>query len=112
LRLDAEVQLSNISLTELLELGRLHPVGQANPAVQFFARDLTHARPLQRMGKDRQHVKLWVTNGTVTHECVWWNAGEGSLPVGRFDLAFTPQINSYNGRTAVQLKVLDWRAAG
>jgi single-stranded-DNA-specific exonuclease len=112
LRLDAEVQLSTISLTGLLELGRLHPVGQANPAVQFFARDLTHARPLQRMGKDRQHVKLWVTDGTITHECVWWNAGEGSLPVGRFDLAFTPQINSYNGRTAVQLKVLDWRAAG
>jgi single-stranded-DNA-specific exonuclease len=112
LRLDAEVQLSTISLTGLLELGRLHPAGQANPAVQFFARDLMHARPLQRMGKERQHVKLWVTDGTITHECVWWNAGEGSLPVGRFDLAFTPQINSYNGRTAVQLKVLDWRAAG
>jgi single-stranded-DNA-specific exonuclease len=111
LRLDAEVQLSDISLTGLTELARLHPVGQANPAVQFFARGVSHARPLQRMGKDRQHVKLWVTDGRVTHECVWWNAGEGSLPVGQFDLAFAPQINSYNGRTAVQLKVLDWRAA-
>lgn len=111
LRLDAEVRLSDISLTGLEELGRLHPVGQANPPVQFFARGLTHARPLQRMGKERQHVKLWVTDGTVTHESIWWNAGNGSLPVGQFDLAFTPQINSYNGRTAVQLKVLDWRAA-
>lgn len=111
LRLDAEVRLSEISLTGLEELGRLHPVGQANPPVQFFVRGVTHARPLQRMGKERQHVKMWVTDGTVTHEGVWWNAGSGSLPVGQFDLAFSPQINSYNGRTAVQLKVLDWRPA-
>jgi len=111
LRLDAEVQLGEISLASLAELGRLHPIGQANPPVQVFARGVGHARPLQRMGKERQHVKLWVTDGNVTHECVWWNAGGGSLPVGRFDLAFTPQINSYGGRTSVQLKVLDWQPA-
>jgi len=45
------------------------------------------------------------------HEAVWWGAGNESLPVGRFDLAFAPQINSYNGRRIVQLKVLDWRKA-
>jgi hypothetical protein len=31
------------------------------------------------------------------------------VPAGRFDLAFSPQINDYNGRRIVQLKVLDWR---
>jgi hypothetical protein len=31
--------------------------------------------------------------------------------VGAFDLAFAPQVNDFNGRTTVQLKVLDWRAA-
>lgn len=111
LRLDAEVGLADVSLTSLAELGRLHPIGQANPPVQIMSCGLSHARPLQRMGKNRQHVKLWVTDGETTHECVWWNAGEGSLPVGQFDLAFAPQINSYNGRTSVQLKVLDWRPA-
>jgi hypothetical protein len=42
---------------------------------------------------------------------VLWNAKEGSLPVGKFDLAFVPELNSYNGNTRVQLKVLDWREA-
>ena len=112
LRLDAEVKLAQISMTGIAELDRLRPIGQENPPVQFFARGVTHARPLQRMGKDRQHVKLWVTDGKTTHECVWWNAGEGSLPVGTFDLAFAPQVNDFNGRSSVQLKVLDWRAAG
>ena len=53
---------------------------------------------------------MWVAGGTMTHEAVWWNAGEGSLPVGKFDLAFAPSLNVFNGRTTVQLKVLDWRA--
>jgi len=30
--------------------------------------------------------------------------------VGRFDVAFVPQVNEFNGRRAVQLKILDWRA--
>jgi len=28
---------------------------------------------------------------------------------GQFDLAFAPQVNEFNGRRPVQLKVLDWR---
>jgi len=111
LRLDSEVKLAEINLDSLAELDQLKPTGQGNPAVQFFARNLTHAKPLQRMGANKQHVKLWVTDSTATHEAVWWNAGNGSLPVGRFDLAFAPAINEFNGRTTVQLKVLDWRPA-
>lgn len=110
-RLDAAVGLDEISLPSLAELDKLGPVGQGNPAVQFFARSLTHQRPLQRMGSDKQHVKLWVTDGVTTHEAVWWGAGNESLPVGRFDVAFAPQINTFNGRRTVQLKVLDWRPA-
>ena len=111
LRLDAEVELKEVSLDSLAELDRLKPTGQANPRVQFFARRLTHARPLQRMGVEKQHIKLWVTDGIVTHECVWWGAGKESLPAGEFDLAFAPGINDYNGKRTVQFKVLDWQPA-
>ena len=111
LRLDAEVGLDEMTLESLGELARLKPTGQGNPPVQFCARGVTHQRPLQRMGKEKQHVKLWLTDGTVTHEAVWWNGGDKSLPVRKFDLAFAPQVNEFNGRRAVQLKVLDWRAA-
>jgi single-stranded-DNA-specific exonuclease len=111
LRLDAEVGLDEMSLEMLGELARLKPAGQGNPPVQFCARGVTHQRPLQRMGADKQHVKLWVTDGVVTHEAVWWNGGDKSLPVGKFDLVFAPQVNEFNGRRTVQLKVIDWRSA-
>jgi single-stranded-DNA-specific exonuclease len=111
LRLDAEVGLDEMNFDSLAELDRLKPGGQGNPAVQFCARHLSHQRPLQRIGAKKRHVKMWVTDGLATHEAVWWNSGEKSLPVGKFDLAFAPQINQFNGNRAVQLKVLDWQPA-
>jgi single-stranded-DNA-specific exonuclease len=123
LRLDAEVGLDEMNFEILNELARLKPTGQGNPGAQFCVRNLTHARPLQRIGADRRHVKMWVTDGTpsphggygaasaATLEAIWWNGGEASLPVGKFDLAFAPQINEFNGNRTMQLKVLDWRPA-
>jgi single-stranded-DNA-specific exonuclease len=111
LRLDAEVGLDEMNFEILHELARLKPTGQGNPMAQFCARNLTHARPLQRIGVDKRHVKMWVTDGMATLEAIWWNGGESSLPVGKFDLAFAPQINEFNGNRTVQLKVLDWRPA-
>src|SRR5665213_1829559 len=68
LRLDAEVALAEISLDSLAELEKLKPTGQGNPALQFCARNLAHKKPLQRIGAKKQHVKMWVTDGRVTHE--------------------------------------------
>lgn len=108
LRLDAEVGLDEMNFEALAELEKLKPTGQGNPVVQFCARNLSHAKPLQRMGKEKQHVKMWVTDGAIKLEAVWWNGGDKSLPVGKFDLAFQPQLNEFNGGRTMQLKVLDW----
>jgi single-stranded-DNA-specific exonuclease len=109
LNLDAEVGLEELSVQTLRKLDGVKPVGHGNRALQFFCRRLTHQRPLQRMGAEKQHVKMWVSDGVTTHEAVWWGAGQESLPVGKFELAFAPELNRYNGRETVQLKVLDWR---
>ena len=111
LRLDAEVGLDEITCQTLGELEKLKPCGQGNPPVQFCARQLTHARPLQRIGAEKQHVKMWLSDGAAICEAIWWNHGNDSLPVGRFDLAFQPQIRRFNANRAIQLKVLDWQAA-
>jgi single-stranded-DNA-specific exonuclease len=111
LRLDAEVALAEVTLDRLRELNQLEPFGQGNPPIQFVARRLGHQRPAQRMGKEQQHLKMWVTDGTAVREAVSWNCPKTAEPAGQFDLAFSPQVNDFNGRSAVQLKVLDWSAA-
>jgi single-stranded-DNA-specific exonuclease len=112
LRLDAEVRVSELSVERIQELEKLQQTGIGNPCVQLYVRNVTHQRPLQRMGVDKKHVKIWITDGKASREGIWWGAGEMSLPTGKFDLAFAPQLNTYNGNTQVQLKVLDWRPAG
>lgn len=109
LRLDAEVSLGDLTLKSLTELGQLAPTGQGNPAIQFVTRRVRQQRPPQRLGRDQQHAKFWFTDGTVTHQALWWNAGEMPPPDGPIDIAFAPEINDYNGRQSVQLKLLDWR---
>jgi single-stranded-DNA-specific exonuclease len=109
LRLDAEVRLDEMTVDSLTALDQLQPTGQGNPPVQFFARNLTQQRALQRIGAQKQHLKLWVTDGHTTHEALWWGAANECLSASPFDLAFAPQINDYHGRRTVQLKVLDWR---
>jgi single-stranded-DNA-specific exonuclease len=112
LRLDAEVEVEQLSFERVRELGQLEHTGLGNPPVHLALRGVTHARPLQRMGADKKHAKLWITNGRKILEAVLWGVADGHLPVGRFDLAFTPEINEFEGRCSVQLKILDWRNVG
>ena len=109
LRIDAEVTAADLTFERLTELQRLQQTGMGNPPVHCVLRNVTHARPLQRMGAEKKHAKLWITDGQQTREAVLWNCGDGSLPVGRFDLAFAPQLNEFNGQTTVQLRILDWQ---
>jgi single-stranded-DNA-specific exonuclease len=108
LLLDAEVTLRELSLGQLDELRRLEPAGQGNPPVQLAVRDVSLQRPPQRMGRDQQHAKLWITDGQTVCEVVCWNCDQEATPTGKFDLAFAPQIQEYNGSRSVQLKLLDW----
>jgi single-stranded-DNA-specific exonuclease len=112
LMIDAEVELRELTVARVEELGSLEPVGQGNPAVRLAVGGLSHHQPPQRMGKDNQHVKFRVTDGKAVMEAVWWNGGAAPWPVDNFDLAVTVAINEYKGRRTVQLKVLDWRACG
>jgi len=51
LRLDAEVGLEEITLNCLTALDGFGRRDRANPSIHFFARNLTHQRPLQRLGQ-------------------------------------------------------------
>ena len=109
IRLDAEVAGADLTLDSVEPLAALAPSGQDNPPVQWMLRGATLRQAPQRMGRENQHVKLRLTDGQAGLEAVWWNAGQAPMPGGRFDLAFVPTVNEYQGRRGVQLRVLDWR---
>jgi single-stranded-DNA-specific exonuclease len=111
LLLDAEVTPGDLTMEGVRELDRLAPMGQGNPSVKLVLRNATLARAPRRMGVEGRHVKMQVRVACTEWEAVWWEGGDQHWPVDTFDLAFTPELNEYNGQTRVQLKVLDWRPA-
>jgi single-stranded-DNA-specific exonuclease len=96
-------------LERLEELALLEPHGQGNPHVQIVVRGVSLRRQPIRLGRERKHLKFRVTDGRTTLDAVWWSGADKRWPHGSFDLACVPQINEFNNRTTVQLRVLDWR---
>lgn len=111
LRLDAEVELRELTVERLTELMRLQPFGQGNPALQFLLPRVTLAGPPQKLGREQQHLKFRLTDGVASLDTLWWGGAEGGAtpPSGTFDVAAVPQLETYQGRTSVRLKLLDWR---
>jgi single-stranded-DNA-specific exonuclease len=109
LRVEAEIKLADVTLDLIKHLERLEPMGHGNPPPQFAATALAVLGGIQRLGKERQHAKFNVTDGQNVREVLWFGSQEKPLPSGTFDLAFIPQINNFNGKQTLQLKLIDWR---
>ena len=111
LKLDAETDLSELTLMHIEEMSQLEPIGQGNPEIQLLVAELTLSSPIYRMGRDKQHAKFWVTDNHDASEVLAWNLKPEDEPKDTFDIAVAPQINDFNGRRSVQLKLIDWRPA-
>lgn len=113
LNIDAEVRLSEVTEELIAELERMEPYGHGNPEPLLAARG---ARVVDRtlVGKDAQHLKLWVTDETHTYEAIGFGmAPDEELLRGaeRIDLCFAPQVNDFNGYRTLQLRLHALRAA-
>jgi len=111
LKLDAGTGLSELTLLHIEEMSQLEPIGQGNPEIQLLVPELTLSSPIYRMGRDKQHAKFWVTDNHDASEVLAWNLKPEDEPKDTFDIAVAPQINDFNGRRSVQLKLIDWRPA-
>lgn len=111
LKLDAGTDLSELTLMHIEEMSQLEPIGQGNPEIQLLVPELILSSPIYRMGRDKQHAKFWVTDNHDACEVVAWNLKPEDEPKDTFDIAVAPQINDFNGRRSVQLKLIDWHPA-
>jgi single-stranded-DNA-specific exonuclease len=108
-RVDVELELSQISLTLLTTVQRLAPFGAGNPAVQFGCRAVQVVRETV-FGKTGLHrrVTVQVESGDWL-ELIWWGGAAFSVPKGQFNLAFTIGPDNYRGGVqAVWLAADEW----
>ncbi len=111
LEIDAQVSFDDITEELVQEIERLSPWGNGNPQPVFCARNLRVERA-RLVGKDQQHLKLTVAQGTRRFEAIAFGFGKemddiASSPA--LDLAFQPEINEWNGYRSLELRIVDWR---
>ncbi len=110
LNIDAETPLSTFRETAVQELSLLEPFGQGNPAPMFAARGVRLASPPRKVGANGDHLQLAVTDNASTLRCIGFGMGKFEKKLIEndfFNIAFEPQINTYNGNSSVQLVLKD-----
>ena len=111
LKLDLEVQSSYLRLQAIEELQQLEPFGEDNSPPRLALRNLRLQKPPSIIGKEKNHLKLFVTDGEETLEAVGWGMADHFIALKnkniRLDLAFEPEVNEWNNSRRVQLKISD-----
>jgi single-stranded-DNA-specific exonuclease len=112
LSLDGEADFRELSLSAVSELAHVEPVGMGNSTPVFLAQNVgvLTVRPL---GRDGDHLKFRLEQGGRRLDGLAWRKAERLAPIRpgmAVDLAFTPQVNDWNGRPDVQLVVEGMRA--
>ena len=113
LYLEFETHLSLLTLDTLKELEQFEPFGQENPSPLFGKRRVKVVEGTPRtMGQDGSHLKMFVSDSGVKQCAIAWGAGDKLVTFNRpnvsLDVAFSPQINEWQGTQSVQLILRDW----
>ena len=107
LNIDMELDLKDIDIDLVNEISKLEPFGMSNPSPTFVLKNLT-LKEKKLMGSNKEHLKLKIDTPNGTKDCVWWSKGDVPLIAGdKLDIAFAPQLNTFNGTTDIQLIIKD-----
>ena len=115
LTVDGAVRAEEITLAWADELARLEPFGVGNPAPVFVCSEVR--LEASAVGRDREHLKCTLRAGERPSgvDGIGFGLAAALLPrleEGRFfDVAFTPEVNEWNGERRVSLRLRDVRLA-
>jgi single-stranded-DNA-specific exonuclease len=94
----------------LSELDSLAPFGMSNPEPIIGINDLTVVDS-KLVGRD--HLRLRVQEGQIVRDAIGFRmASLHPLNRQKVNLALSPQVNLFQGKRTLQLKILDLQAAG
>jgi single-stranded-DNA-specific exonuclease len=112
--IDAEIDFSEVNeqLVEIID--RFAPFGEENDRPKFLSHNLTVVDMIN-LGPDGRHLKLRVKNGQTGVKSALGFGQSGKWPdlrIGdKIDLVYYPEINEFNGKREIQLKIVDLRQA-
>ena len=112
LTIDIETKLGDLTCELVRQVEKLAPFGRDNPTPKFRVLDVEVARPAVRMGGSGAHLQLTLKQGTAIIRAIGWGMGDHAaklVPGVRLDMAFEPNINTWQGVSKVELVITDFR---
>jgi single-stranded-DNA-specific exonuclease len=114
LKIDIELLLEEVTPRIYPELEKLQPTGMGNPAALLALKNIDLA-DVQLIGKEKNHLRFKVP-GSQVDQAIAFNQSQWYetwlLRRTKFDLAFSIEINSFNGKETQQLQVKDMKPSG
>lgn len=110
LDVDDEVPIGAVTRAVVRELERLAPHGPGNPVPLLVASHIRIAGEPRLMGKKNDHLSLFLQQEGKSIRAVGFGMGALYEPLKRarsVSVAFTPQINSWQGNESVELHLKD-----
>jgi len=104
---DAWLDLGEADAALFKAIGRMQPFGVGNPAPVWGAKALRFVERPRVVGGG--HLKGLLASGGAQMEMIGFGMGGRAVPEGPLDVLFQLQENAYMGRTALQMKVKDFR---
>lgn len=108
--IEAELELDELDKSLINEMEKLEPFGQEHAKPIFVSRDIIISDILH-MGLNGNHIKIKLTNGRSNMiNAIGFNQRDQwkDLRIGdKIDLAYYFELNKFNGRSEIQLKIID-----
>lgn len=109
LQVDADVEFGLLTLDFLESYEKLQPFGSCNPQPLFMSRNVNLTEAPRRL--KNSHLKLFLRQGFVERDAIFFGGGDRTLPDPPWDIAFTVNRNTFRGRTSLQIVIQDVREA-
>ncbi len=111
LKIDIELGVEELTHKIYPELEKLQPIGMGNPAAMLALKNVEIAE-VQLIGKEKTHLRFTIPHAPVYqaiafNQAQWHN--DWLLKKAKFDIAFTIEINSYNGNETQQIQVREMK---
>ena len=110
LNIDAAASLGQFNKDFVAELTKLSPFGKGNPQPIFATKGVRLASAPRRVGAKNDHLQLAITDNTASIRCVGFGMGKLEkklLEHDFFNIAYQPNINTFNGNSNVELILED-----
>lgn len=113
LLIDAEATLQMLTRQIVEQIESLAPFGQGNSRPLLSASDVLLEGEPKRIGSTGRHLSMVLNQYGVKVRAVAFGGGDWEEELARVDgplsIAFRPVINTFRGRSSVEIHLTDWR---